>query len=102
MGACEFVLWNAFSWHPFNERLGLLSNRRPTGKELYGCAHVLAAFLAMFEFQAVVVLGVMAAQQLDRVRCEATAVGHPASGGAREFREQIAELLKRESAISPS
>jgi Uracil DNA glycosylase superfamily len=99
VGAREFVLWNAFPWHPFNERLGLLSNRKPTGEELGGCAHVLAAFLAMFEFQAVVALGVIAAQQLDRVGCRATAVRHPASGGARDFREQIAEVLKkRESA----
>jgi hypothetical protein len=98
--ACEFVLWNAFPWHPFNKRQGFLSNRRPTGEELYGCAHLLAAFLAMFEFPAVVALGVMAAQQLDRVGYKATAVRHPASGGAREFRAQIAELLKRESAIS--
>ena len=101
MGGCEFVLWNAFPWHPFDERKGLLSNRRPKGEELYGCAHVLAAFLAMFEFRAVLALGVLAAQQLDRVGCRATAVRHPASGGAREFREQIAALLKRASAISP-
>jgi hypothetical protein len=97
MGAWEFVLWNAFPWHPFDERQGLLSNRRPTGKELYGCAHVVAAFLGMFEVRAVVALGLVAAQQLDRVGCRATAVRHPASGGAREFREQIAEILKRES-----
>jgi hypothetical protein len=95
LGGCEFVLWNAFPWHPFNERQGLLSNRIPTSEELCGCAHVLAAFLAMFEFQRVVALGVTAAQQLDRVGCRATAVRHPASGGARQFREQIAQLLKR-------
>jgi hypothetical protein len=99
--AYEFVLWNAFPWHPFNPRQGLLSNRRPKGEELYGCAPLLAAFLAMFEFQAVVALGVMAAQQLDRVGCRAIAVRHPASGGAREFRTQIAQSLKREPAIFP-
>jgi hypothetical protein len=57
---------------------------------------VLAAFLAMFEFRAVMALGVTAAQQLDRVGCRATAERHPASGGARKFREQIADLLKRD------
>jgi hypothetical protein len=100
VGACEFVLWNAFSWHPFDKRQGLLSNRRPTGEELRGCADILAAFLASFKFQTVVALSALAAGQLDRVGYRATRVRHPSSGGAREFRAQIAEALKLGSATS--
>jgi hypothetical protein len=100
VGAREFVLWNAFPWHPFDNRLGLLSNRRPTSEELHGCAGILASFLASFKFHTVVALGALAAEQLDRVGCHATRVRHPASGGAREFRAQIAEALKLGSATT--
>jgi hypothetical protein len=100
IAAHEFVLWNAFPWHPFDKRQGLLSNRRPTGEELRGCADILAAFLASFEFQTVVALGVVAAEQLDRAGRRVTRVRHPASGGVREFRTQIAEALKLGSATS--
>src|SRR6266487_1388813 len=90
----HFVLWNAFPWHSFDPHRGLLSNRTPNKCEQAAGLPVLKAFLELFPCEHVVALGKIAAAQLQKLGVNAHCVRHPASGGARLFRAQIAEILK--------
>jgi len=90
----EFVLWNAFPWHSFDPHRGLLSNRMPNKSEQTAGLPMLKAFLELFWCHQVVALGKIAAGQLQKLGVNAHCVRHPASGGARLFRAQIAEILK--------
>ena len=90
----QFVLWNAFPWHSFDSRRGMLSNRMPNKSEQAAGLPVLTAFLELFPCHQVVALGKIAAGQLQKLGANAHCVRHPASGGARLFRAQIAEILK--------
>jgi hypothetical protein len=88
----EFVLWNAFPWHSFDSRRGLLSNRTPTSAERTAGIPALQAFLDLFPSESVIALGRIAAAQLNEVGVEARWLPHPASGGAKLFRQQIEQL----------
>jgi|SRR5882724_5288855 len=90
----EFVLWNAFPWHSFNPRRGLLSNRMPNKSERSAGLSVLNAFLDVFPCEEIVALGNIAASQLQELNVESHRVRHPASGGARLFRQGIGSLVK--------
>jgi len=90
----EFVLWNAFPWHPFDPRRGPLSNRRPNKSEQLSGRPVLKAFLELFPGEQIVALGKIAAAQLEQLGVNAHRVRHPASGGAKLFRHQIARMVK--------
>ena len=85
----EFVLWNAFPWHSFNPRRGLLSNRMPKKSERPAGLSVLKAFLDLFPCEEIIALGNVAASQLKELNVESHRVRHPASGGARLFRQGI-------------
>jgi len=89
----EFVLWNAFPWHSFDRRRGLLSNRMPNKPEQVCGRPVLKGFLELFPCQRIVALGKIAAAQLNEIGSEPHYVRHPASGGARLFRRQIATIV---------
>jgi hypothetical protein len=89
----EFVLWNAFPWHTFDPRRGLLSNRMPNTIERAAGLPVLKAFRQLFPCEQVVALGKIAAAQLQELGTNAHCVRHPASGGARLFRAQITGIL---------
>jgi hypothetical protein len=91
----EFVLWNAFPWHSFNPHRGLLSNRMPTTKERSAGLSVLEDFLALFPCNEIVALGNVAASQLEALDVDTHQVRHPASGGAKLFRQQIARIVRR-------
>ena len=91
----QFVLWNAFPWHSFDPRHGMLSNRMPNKSEQAAGLQVLKAFLELFQCEQVVALGKIAAAQLEKLNVDARGIRHPASGGAKLFRQQIAELVQR-------
>jgi uracil-DNA glycosylase len=90
----EFVLWNAFPWHSFDPHRGMLSNRMPNKPEQLCGRAALKAFLLLFPCEEIVALGKIAAAQLDQLGVNAHCVRHPASGGARLFREQIARIVR--------
>jgi len=91
----DFVLWNAFPWHSFDPCHGPLSNRMPNKSEQL-CGHaVLKAFLALFRCEKIVALGKIAAAQLEQLGIHAHCVRHPASGGAKLFRQQIARIANK-------
>ena len=89
----EFVLWNAFPWHSFDQRRGMLSNRMPTQKERSAGLSVLKAFLELFPCDEIVALGNVAASQLQELNVKSHRVRHPASGGAKLFRQQIGKIV---------
>jgi hypothetical protein len=89
----QFVLWNAFPWHSFDSRRGMLSNRMPNKSERDAGLTVLKAFLELFPCDQVVALGKIAAAQLEELNVNAHCVRHPASGGAKLFRQQIAKIV---------
>jgi uracil-DNA glycosylase len=89
----EFVLWNAFPWHSFDPRRGPLSNRMPNKSEQLSGRHALKAFLELFACEQIVALGKIAAAQLKQLGLDAHCVRHPASGGAKLFRQQIAKIV---------
>jgi len=91
----QFVVWNAFPWHSFDSRRGMLSNRMPNKSERAAGLPVLKAFLELFPCDQVVALGKIAAAQLEQLDVNAHCVRHPASGGARLFRHQIAEIVNK-------
>jgi len=90
----EFVLWNAFPWHSFDRHRGLLSNRTPNKSEQAAGLSALRAFLELFRRDQIVALGKIAAAQLDQLGVDTHRVRHPASGGAKLFRQQIAKITK--------
>ena len=91
----QFVLWNAFPWHSFDPRRGMLSNRMPSKSERAAGLPVLKAFLELFRTDQIIALGKIAAAQLEELDVTPPCIRHPASGGAKLFREQIAALVKR-------
>jgi uracil-DNA glycosylase len=70
-----------------------LSNRMPTKSERSAGLPVLKAFLDLFQCDEIVALGNAAASQLTELDAEIYRIRHPASGGARLFRKQIAEVV---------
>src|SRR4030095_7348836 len=78
-----FVLWDAFPWHSFDPRRGLLSNRMPNKSEQLAGRPVLRTFLELFPCPQIVALGKIAAAQLEQLGVNAHCVRHPASGGAK-------------------
>ena len=93
----QFVLWNAFPWHSFDPRGGMLSNRMPNKSERSAGLSVLKAFLDLFRCNEIVALGNVAASQLKELNFEIHKIRHPASGGAKLFRQQIENIVKNVS-----
>jgi hypothetical protein len=89
----QFVLWNAFPWHSFDPRHGILSNRMPSKAECSAGLAVLKVFLKLFPCDQIIALGKIATTQLEELDVDADCVRHPASGGAKLFRQQIARIV---------
>jgi hypothetical protein len=90
----QFVLWNAFPWHSFDPHRGMLSNRMPNKSERAAGLSVLKAMLDLFPCNEIVALGNVAGSQLKELNAKIHQVRHPASGGAKLFRQQIARVVQ--------
>ncbi len=91
----DFVLWNAFPWHPFNPKRGILSNRKPKEKEMIYGTEAGMSFLELFPDAIVIAVGKVSAQWFDSLQVAHYSVRHPTQGGARQFRSQLSEVMKR-------
>jgi uracil-DNA glycosylase len=91
----QFVLWNAFPWHSFDSCRGMLSNRMPNKSERAAGLSVLKVFLDLFPCNEIVALGNVAASQLVELNVKTDRVRHPASGGAKLFRQQIGRIVQK-------
>ena len=91
----QFVLWNAFPWHSFDSCRGMLSNRMPNKSERAAGLSVLKVFLDLFPSNEIVALGNVAASQLKELNVDTHQVRHPASGGAKLFRQQIGRIVPK-------
>ena len=95
LGPTEFALWNAFAWHPFDPRKGMLSNRKPKAKEMAYSSHILAQFVTLFPDTTIIAMGKVAEEWLNKLEIVCYPVRHPAQGGASKFRNQLSRLLKK-------
>lgn len=87
----DFVLWNAYPWHPFG-RSGLLSNRRP-GAELRDGYEVLLHMLSLFPSAQPIAIGRVAQKALADIGLESPYIRHPSHGGKYEFMAGLAAVL---------
>lgn len=84
----EFVLWNAFAWHPHQPRQPL-TNRTPTDQELQQGKATLQRFLALYPAATIIAVGKKSQATLAALGISAYPVRHPANGGATLFRQQL-------------
>lgn len=94
--ARDVVMWNAFAWHPHKPGEPM-SNRAPTKPELASGANVLRAVVDYFTGTGakVVAIGRVAEAILRRLEVRVNGcVRHPSMGGANEFRDGLAQLIR--------
>lgn len=97
----DFVLWNAFPFHPYNAKYGYLSNRKPADNELELTKEILVNFLDMFtKKELICCIGNVSQVFLANLKngkykdlCKDKEVRHPANGGANYFRNGIQALI---------
>lgn len=98
----DFVLWNAFPFHPYKNEYGYLSNRKPDdngdNNELIRTQNILNKFLNMFPKEnserKYICIGNVAENTLKNIyeKDSFKKVRHPANGGAEKFRKKILEI----------
>ncbi|MBE0569910.1 MAG: uracil-DNA glycosylase [Ignavibacteriaceae bacterium] len=89
----NIVFWNAFPWHPYNDKIGILSNRTPTETELNEGRVVLKELLAKIKFKKIIALGNEAFESLKKADIDVIKVRHPSYGGIPEFKRQIEQVF---------
>lgn len=90
----EFMLWNAFPFHPYKPGEGLLSNRTPTPAELEVGGGFARRLVKACPQARVVAVGAKSESILAMVGIPTLgAVRHPANGGATAFRSQVRALV---------
>lgn len=88
----DFVIWNAFPWHPYNPAKGMLSNRTPTPLEFKPGLDILKNLIEIMQPEKIVAVGEKASLLLQDAGLAHAKVRHPANGGAGKFRDQFSAL----------
>lgn len=86
------VMFNAFAWHPHLPG-NPMSNRTPTPREVHDGAPILAMVIEQFRGADVIAVGQIAFRMLQALGIGCTLVRHPSMGGARQFKEQLREIV---------
>ncbi len=92
----DFILWNAFPWHPYKPEKGILSNRTPSDKEFEKGKPVMLELLKSVNVTKIIAVGEKSRIQLGEMGIDASMVRHPANGGAPKFREQIIKVINNQ------
>lgn len=90
----EVLLWNIFPFHP-HKAGEALSNRTPTPDELQKGWAFTEQLLALNGKAQVLAVGRKAADTLAMFNVEATALRHPANGGANQYRQEFAAVVSK-------
>jgi uracil-DNA glycosylase len=88
----QTAMWNAFPWHP-HVTDDPLSNRTPTPREVHDGAPILAMVIEQFRGADVIAVGQIAFRMLQALGIGCTLVRHPSMGGARQFKDQLREIV---------
>lgn len=89
----DFILWNAFPWHPFKPESGYLSNRTPTVSEFHAGAHILTQLIQITKIGNIIAVGEKSLKMLNKLEINCIKVRHPANGGATKYRKQFSNVL---------
>lgn len=90
----DFILWNAFPWHPFKTESGLLSNRTPDDSELRSCAGILDQLIQITEIENIIAVGQKSYTVLNQLEIASIKIRHPANGGATLFKKQFDSAIR--------
>ncbi len=92
----DFVLWNAFPFHPYKHENNILTNRKPKKEEILDTKIILSSFLELFDKkQNIICIGNVSEDTLKNILeidSKLYKVRHPAYGGADDFRKGIQSL----------
>ncbi|GAX61034.1 parvulin-like peptidyl-prolyl isomerase [Candidatus Scalindua japonica] len=91
----DFIIWNAFPWHPYKPEIGILSNRTPSEIEFEKGKPAMLELLKSVNVSKIIAVGEKSRVQLREMDIDALMVRHPANGGASKFREQIIQAIKK-------
>lgn len=89
----DFILWNAFPWHPFKPESGYLSNRTPSVGEFQAGAPILTRLMRITKTGHIIAVGEKSFNILDQLGIHCVKVRHPANGGATKFRQQLTNII---------
>lgn len=87
----DIILWNIFPFHPYRD--DILTNRTPSDTELIEGIRYLKMLHSMVNRANIIAIGAKSHETLSNFGVVHKFVRHPANGGAKEYREQIAKLL---------
>ena len=92
----EFVLWNAFPFHPYQSKSKILTNRSPLSTEIISTTKILEKFLTLFPNKKYIAIGLTAQKTLDKYfgKYHFERVPHPSYTGTKGFREGIKIIIK--------
>jgi len=89
----DFILWNAFPWHPFKPESGYLSNRTPTVSEFHAGTHILTQLIQITKIGNIIAVGEKSLKMLNKLEINCIKVRHPANGGATKYRKQLTKII---------
>lgn len=93
----DFVLWNAFPFHPYKYENNMLTNRKPKKEEIVKTKSILSLFLELFDKkQKIICIGNVSKNTLENILeldFKLDKVRHPANGGKKDFIKEIQALI---------